>query len=48
MESIRWLDGVVHAARAYGSDKVVYLDKARVYWCKAITRSRNSHSRLGP
>ncbi len=33
MAALRWPDGIVHCPRCE-SDKVVYLEKARVYWCK--------------
>jgi transposase-like protein len=33
MVAVRWPDGIVRCPRCE-SDKVVYLEKARVYWCK--------------
>ncbi len=33
MAALRWPDGIVRCPRC-DSDKVVYLEKARVYWCK--------------
>jgi transposase-like protein len=33
MAALRWPDGLVRCPRC-DSDKVVYLEKARVYWCK--------------
>ena len=33
MAALRWPDGIVRCPRC-SSDKVVYLEKARVYWCK--------------
>ncbi|MGC2111352.1 MAG: transposase, partial [Candidatus Korobacteraceae bacterium] len=33
MVAVRWADGIVRCPRCE-SDNVVYLDKARVYWCK--------------
>src|SRR5580704_14193006 len=33
LASLRWPDGVVRCPRCDG-DKVAYLPKARVYWCK--------------
>src|SRR5271157_3926731 len=34
MAALRWPDGIVRCPRCE-SDKVVYLEKARVYWCKS-------------
>lgn len=46
MVSIRWLDGVVRCPRC-GSDKVVYLEKARVYWCKGDHKKQKFSLKVG-
>jgi len=46
MVAIRWPDGVVRCPRCE-SDKVVYLEKARVYWCKGDHKKQKFSLKVG-
>ena len=46
MVSVRWLDGVVCCPRC-GSDKVTYLEKARVYKCKTAHKQQKFSLKTG-
>jgi transposase-like protein len=46
MVSVRWLDGVVCCPRC-GSDKVTYLEKARVYKCKTTHKQQKFSLKTG-
>src|SRR5271165_6579636 len=46
MAFLRWPDGVVRCPRCE-SDKVVYLEKARVYWCKGDHKRQKFSLKVG-
>jgi transposase-like protein len=46
MAALRWPDGIVRCPRCE-SDKVVYLEKARVYWCKGDHKRQKFSLKVG-
>jgi len=46
MAMLRWPDGIVRCPRC-GSDKVAYLSRARVYWCKGDHKRQKFSLKVG-